>query len=118
MAKKTKGAAQAAPTIRVARLDQSGLLVSYDDMPKGSVAAVVDGMPEWVEGGDCDLKPGRYCWNPQAGRFDVVTRMKVEAETAIIEGFRHLRDTEGMTLPASTESWIAEYDKRKARAGR
>jgi len=118
MAKKTKGAAKAAPTIRVARLDRSGLLTGYEDVPEGSVAAVVDGMPEWVEGGDCDLKPGRYRWDPQVGRFDVVTRMKVEAETAIIEGFRHLRDHEGMSLPAATESWIADYDKRKARAGR
>lgn len=118
MAKKTKGAATPAPTIRVARLDRSGLLTGYEDMTEGSVATVTDGMPEWVDGGDCDLKPGRYRWNPQAGRFDLIKSEKVEAETAIIEGFRHLRDVESITLPAATESWIAEYDKRKARAGR
>lgn len=117
MAKKTKGAAKAAPTIRVARLDRSGVLMGYEDMPKGNKATVTDGMPEWVDGGDCDLKPGRYRWNPQAGRFDPVKSDKVDTETAIIEGFRHLRDVEDMTLPAVTESWIAEYDKRKARAG-
>lgn len=117
MAKKTKGVAQAASTIRVARLDRSGVLMGYEDIADGSVATVTDGIPEWVDGGDCDLKPGRYRWNPQAGRFEPVKSEKVEAETAIIEGFRHLRDVEGMTLPAATESWIAEYDKRKARVG-
>ncbi len=117
MAKKTKGAAKSAPSIRVARLDRSGLLTGYEDIADGSKATVTDGMPEWVDGGDCDLKPGRYRWDPQAGRFDPVKSGKVDAETAIIEGFRHLRDVEGMALPVVTESWITEYDKRKARAG-
>lgn len=117
MAKKTKGAAKPAPTIRVARLDRSGLLMGYEYLPEGSVAGGTDGMPEWVDGGDCDLKPGRYRWDPHAARFEPVKSDKVESETAIIEGFRHLRDVEGMTLPVVTESWIAEYDKRKARAG-
>ncbi|MEE3046664.1 MAG: hypothetical protein VX620_15550 [Pseudomonadota bacterium] len=117
MAKKAKGAAKAAPTIRVARLAPDGILSGFDEVPAGSVAAVTDGMPEWVDGGDCDLKPGRYRWNPQLGRFDAVKRMKVEAETAIIDMFKAIRDQAGIDMPASTAQWISDFDKRKERAG-
>lgn len=117
MVKKSKGAAKAAPTIRIARLDSAGVLQSFDTIAQGSVAALHNGMPEWVDGGDCDLKPGRYRWSPQAGKFDLIKVAKVDVEMAMIEGFRHLRDVHGLDLAPVTESWIAEYDKRKERAG-
>lgn len=118
MTKKTKGAAKAAPTKHVAKLDGAGVLLGFADIPADAAAKVANGMPDFVEvPGDCDLKPGRYRWVPAAGKFDPVKMNKVDAETAIIEGFRHLRDQHGLDLPAVTESWIAEYDKRKERAG-
>lgn len=118
MAKKTKSAAQAAPTMRVALLDASGVLTGFDDIAQGSVANDANGMPEWVEvPDDCDLKAGRYAWDAGAGRFDPIKSAKVDAETAIIDMFKAVGDLPNFQIPETTARWIAEYDKRKARAG-
>ncbi|MBL4839404.1 MAG: hypothetical protein JKY47_01070 [Thalassospira sp.] len=112
------GAVNAAPSIHIARLDGAGVLTGFDTIAEDSVASVTAGIPEWVSvPADCDLKPGRYRWNGEAGRFDPVKSDKVDAEVAIIDMFKAIRDQAGIDMPGTTASWIAEYDKRKARAG-
>lgn len=118
MAKKIKDAADAASTKYVARLDGAGVLLGFEHIPKAEVTEEHGGMPDFVDvPADCDLKPGRYRWVPAAEKFDPVPVQKVDSESAIIEGFRYLRDQHGLDIPDVTENWIAEHDKRKARAG-
>jgi hypothetical protein len=106
-------------TVPIAVLDQTGLLVGYED--KAVAELTVDDIPV----PDKDLEPHRYRWDFEIKTFRFLGRMTVVPEQgvapdkvlrAIADGLRFLFKSVSSpgAIPESTRRWLEFLDKQEA----